>query len=81
MHQLFLVFYDFRFFASDVKKEKQPSSPDDVIVLSDNEPSSPRMNGGSHFKELDTDLLMVRTITSHYNTVGLFIRSAIQIYC
>ncbi|XP_058274011.1 transcriptional repressor p66-alpha-like isoform X1 [Hemibagrus wyckioides] len=42
----------------DIKKEKQPHSPDDVIVLSDNEPSSPQMNGGSHFKELDTDLLM-----------------------
>ncbi|XP_060725059.1 transcriptional repressor p66-alpha-like isoform X2 [Tachysurus vachellii] len=42
----------------EVKKEKRPSSPDDVIVLSDNEPSSPQMNGGSHFKELDTDLLM-----------------------
>ncbi|XP_072524935.1 transcriptional repressor p66-alpha-like isoform X2 [Salminus brasiliensis] len=43
---------------SDVKKEKRPPSPDDVIVLSDNEPSSPQMNGVSHFKELDTDLLM-----------------------
>ncbi|XP_062844021.1 transcriptional repressor p66-alpha-like isoform X2 [Trichomycterus rosablanca] len=43
---------------SDIKKEKQLSSPDDVIVLSDNEPSSPQMNGGSHYKELDTDLLM-----------------------
>ncbi|KAF7692432.1 transcriptional repressor p66-alpha-like isoform X1 [Silurus meridionalis] len=42
----------------DIKKEKAPPSPDDVIVLSDNEPSSPQMNGGSHFKELDTDLLM-----------------------
>ncbi|TSP09072.1 Transcriptional repressor p66-alpha [Bagarius yarrelli] len=42
----------------DVKKETQPLSPDDVIVLSDNEPSSPQMNGDSHFKELDTDLLM-----------------------
>ncbi|KAI4878636.1 hypothetical protein NFI96_033613, partial [Prochilodus magdalenae] len=43
---------------SDVKKEKRPQSPDDVIVLSDNEPSSPQMNGVSHLKELDTDLLM-----------------------
>ncbi|XP_026874723.2 transcriptional repressor p66-alpha-like isoform X1 [Electrophorus electricus] len=43
---------------SDVKKEKRPLSPDDVIVLSDNEPSSPQMNGAGHFKELDTDLLM-----------------------
>ncbi|KAF4076423.1 hypothetical protein AMELA_G00214930 [Ameiurus melas] len=42
----------------DVKKEKRPPSPDDVIVLSDNEPSSPQMNGVSHFKELDMDLLM-----------------------
>ncbi|XP_017552667.1 transcriptional repressor p66-alpha-like isoform X5 [Pygocentrus nattereri] len=41
---------------SEIKKEKRPPSPDDVIVLSDNEPSSPQMNG--HFKELDTDLLM-----------------------
>ncbi|XP_027006445.1 transcriptional repressor p66-alpha-like isoform X1 [Tachysurus fulvidraco] len=45
----------------EVKKEKRPSSPDDVIVLSDNEPSSPQMNGGSHFKEFDTDLLMRST--------------------
>ncbi|XP_068090279.1 transcriptional repressor p66-alpha isoform X2 [Hyperolius riggenbachi] len=30
---------------SDLKREKQVPSPDDVIVLSDNEPSSPRMNG------------------------------------
>uniref|UniRef100_A0A3B1KC15 GATA zinc finger domain containing 2A n=1 Tax=Astyanax mexicanus TaxID=7994 RepID=A0A3B1KC15_ASTMX len=43
---------------SEIKKEKRPPSPDDVIVLSDNEPSSPQMNGVSHFKELDTDLLM-----------------------
>ncbi|XP_066508605.1 transcriptional repressor p66-alpha-like isoform X2 [Hoplias malabaricus] len=43
---------------SDIKKEKRPPSPDDVIVLSDNEPSSPQMNGVGHFKELDTDLLM-----------------------
>ncbi|XP_060762326.1 transcriptional repressor p66-alpha-like isoform X2 [Neoarius graeffei] len=42
----------------DVKKEKRPPSPDEIIVLSDNEPSSPQMNGGSHFKDLDTDLLM-----------------------
>ncbi|XP_076847431.1 transcriptional repressor p66-alpha isoform X2 [Brachyhypopomus gauderio] len=43
---------------SEIKKEKRPPSPDDVIVLSDNEPSSPQMNGGGPFKELDTDLLM-----------------------
>ncbi|XP_030630432.1 transcriptional repressor p66-alpha [Chanos chanos] len=43
---------------SELKKEKRPPSPDDVIVLSDNEPSSPQMNGLNHFKELDTDLLM-----------------------
>uniref|UniRef100_A0A1A8MRJ4 GATA zinc finger domain containing 2A n=1 Tax=Nothobranchius pienaari TaxID=704102 RepID=A0A1A8MRJ4_9TELE len=45
-----------------VKKEKRPPSPhddddDDVIILSDDSPSPP-MNGLSHFKELDTDLLM-----------------------
>ncbi|KAL4658914.1 transcriptional repressor p66-alpha-like isoform X1 [Arapaima gigas] len=39
--------------------EKRPPSPDDVIVLSDNEPSSPQMNGLNHCsKELDTDFLM-----------------------
>ncbi|XP_030640281.1 GATA zinc finger domain containing 2Ab [Chanos chanos] len=44
---------------TDVKKEKRPPSPDDVIVLSDNEPSSPCMNGDSHsFKKTDTELLM-----------------------
>ncbi|XP_075467232.1 transcriptional repressor p66-alpha isoform X3 [Ascaphus truei] len=30
---------------SEVKREKRAPSPDDIIVLSDNEPSSPRMNG------------------------------------
>lgn len=48
---------------SSIKKEKRPPSPeedddDDVIILSDDS-SSPPMNGFSHFKELDTDLLMV----------------------
>lgn len=33
---------------------------DDVIILSDNDSPSPPMNGLSHFKELDTALLMVR---------------------
>ncbi|XP_010775442.1 GATA zinc finger domain containing 2Ab isoform X2 [Notothenia coriiceps] len=40
---------------SDIKNERQPPSPDDVIVLSDNEPSSPVMNG--HCLP-DTDKLM-----------------------
>ncbi|XP_075895722.1 GATA zinc finger domain containing 2Ab isoform X3 [Nelusetta ayraudi] len=43
--------------SSAVKKEKQPPSPDDVIVLSDNEPSSPLMNGHC-FTKTDTDKLM-----------------------
>ncbi|XP_036377807.1 GATA zinc finger domain containing 2Ab isoform X1 [Megalops cyprinoides] len=44
---------------SDLKKERHVPSPDDVIVLSDNEPSSPRMNGLSHCsKETDTEMLM-----------------------
>ncbi|KAM9480000.1 transcriptional repressor p66-alpha-like isoform 2-T2 [Salvelinus alpinus] len=44
---------------SDLKKERQPLSPNnDVIVLSDNEPSSPVMNGLNHFRKTDTDLLM-----------------------
>lgn len=43
---------------SVIKKERQPPSPDDVIVLSDNEPSSPLMNGHS-FTKTDTDKLMV----------------------
>uniref|UniRef100_A0A8C6WL46 GATA zinc finger domain containing 2Ab n=1 Tax=Neogobius melanostomus TaxID=47308 RepID=A0A8C6WL46_9GOBI len=42
---------------SDLKKEKRPPSPDDVIVLSDNEPSSPLMNGHC-FTKTDTDKLM-----------------------
>ncbi|XP_056133143.1 GATA zinc finger domain containing 2Ab isoform X2 [Lampris incognitus] len=42
---------------SDVKRERQPPSPDDVIVLSDNEPSSPLMNGHC-FVKTDTDKLM-----------------------
>lgn len=51
--------------SSSIKREKRPPSPDDdddddVIILSDNDSPSPPMNGLSHFKELDTDLLMVR---------------------
>ncbi|XP_041912449.1 GATA zinc finger domain containing 2Ab isoform X5 [Alosa sapidissima] len=43
---------------SEIKKERPPT-PDDVIVLSDNEPSSPMMNGLSHIvKKTDTDMLM-----------------------
>ncbi|XP_051551295.1 transcriptional repressor p66-alpha-like isoform X2 [Myxocyprinus asiaticus] len=43
---------------SDIKKERPPT-PDDVIVLSDNEPSSPCMNGVIHsFKKMDTEMLM-----------------------
>ncbi|XP_050951239.1 GATA zinc finger domain containing 2Ab isoform X2 [Labeo rohita] len=43
---------------SDIKKERPPT-PDDVIVLSDNEPSSPCMNGvGYSFKKADTEMLM-----------------------
>ncbi|XP_036442336.1 GATA zinc finger domain containing 2Ab isoform X2 [Colossoma macropomum] len=43
---------------SEVKKERAPT-PDDVIVLSDNEPSSPCMNGISHsVKKTDTEMLM-----------------------
>lgn len=45
---------------SDIKKEQSPPSPDDVIVLSDNEPSSPLMNGHC-FTKTDTDKLMVGT--------------------
>ncbi|XP_069042278.1 GATA zinc finger domain containing 2Ab isoform X2 [Lepisosteus oculatus] len=42
----------------DIKKEKRPPSPD-IIVLSDNEPSSPRMNGLSRcLKETNTAALM-----------------------
>ncbi|KAM6990413.1 transcriptional repressor p66-alpha-like isoform 2-T4 [Tautogolabrus adspersus] len=43
-----------------IKREKRPPSPedDDVIILSDNDSPSPPMNGLSHFKELNTDLLM-----------------------
>lgn len=41
----------------DIKNERQPLSPDDVIVLSDNEPSSPLMNGHC-FTKTDTDKLM-----------------------
>lgn len=50
------------FISNSIKREKRPPSPedDDVIILSDNDSPSPPMNGLSHFKELDTDLLMVR---------------------
>lgn len=43
---------------SEIKRERQPPSPDDVIVLSDNEPSSPLMNGHC-FTKTDTEKLMV----------------------
>ncbi|KAL2089596.1 hypothetical protein ACEWY4_014284 [Coilia grayii] len=43
---------------SEIKKERPPT-PDDVIVLSDNEPSSPVMNGLSHsVRKTDTEMLM-----------------------
>ncbi|XP_061833798.1 GATA zinc finger domain containing 2Ab [Nerophis lumbriciformis] len=42
---------------SEIKRERQMSSSDDVIVLSDNEPSSPLMNGHC-FTKTDTDKLM-----------------------
>uniref|UniRef100_A0A670K691 GATA zinc finger domain containing 2A n=1 Tax=Podarcis muralis TaxID=64176 RepID=A0A670K691_PODMU len=44
---------------SDVKRERRVPSPD-VIVLSDNEPSSPRMNGLTKIplKETSTEVLM-----------------------
>ncbi|XP_076009261.1 GATA zinc finger domain containing 2Ab isoform X4 [Genypterus blacodes] len=46
---------------SDIKRERQPPSPnDDVIVLSDNEPPSPVMNGHC-FSKADTDKLMKST--------------------
>ncbi|XP_072555776.1 transcriptional repressor p66-alpha-like isoform X2 [Paramormyrops kingsleyae] len=44
---------------SEVKERRPLASPDDVIVLSDNEPSSPRVNGLNHCsREMDTELLM-----------------------
>uniref|UniRef100_A0A8C8DJD3 GATA zinc finger domain containing 2Ab n=1 Tax=Oryzias sinensis TaxID=183150 RepID=A0A8C8DJD3_9TELE len=41
---------------SDIKTEQEPPSPDDVIVLSDNEPASPIMNGHC-FTKTDTEKL------------------------
>lgn len=48
------------FFFSEVKRERRVPSPD-VIVLSDNEPSSPRMNGLTKIalKETSAEVLMV----------------------
>ncbi|KAJ8270080.1 hypothetical protein GJAV_G00110100 [Gymnothorax javanicus] len=44
---------------STVKAERRPPSPDDVIVLSDNESSSPPMNGLNHRpREMDTERLL-----------------------
>nr|UAT11626.1 GATA zinc finger domain containing 2A [Protopterus annectens] len=47
---------------SDIMREKRPPSPD-VIVLSDNEPSSPRMNGLTKLssRETNTEMLMKST--------------------
>lgn len=59
---------------SNIKREKRPPSPedDDVIILSDNDSPSPPMNGLSHFKELDTDLLMVTKRSLVCQLVGFF---------
>ncbi|XP_051990023.1 transcriptional repressor p66-alpha-like isoform X3 [Xyrauchen texanus] len=43
---------------TELKRANGPSSPDDVIVLSDNEASGPLVNGDHRCKEVDTDLLM-----------------------
>lgn len=49
---------------SDIKKERPSTPDDDVIVLSDNEPSSPCMNGVSYsFKKTDTEMLMVTVMS------------------
>ncbi|XP_027025581.1 GATA zinc finger domain containing 2Ab isoform X1 [Tachysurus fulvidraco] len=49
---------DMRTPRSEIKKERPPT-PDDVIVLSDNEPGSPQINGISHsLKKTDTEMLM-----------------------
>ncbi|XP_077462904.1 GATA zinc finger domain containing 2Ab [Stigmatopora argus] len=42
---------------SEIKRERQPASPDDVIVLSDNESPSPLVNGHC-FTKADTEKLM-----------------------
>ncbi|MCI4383495.1 hypothetical protein PGIGA_G00027140 [Pangasianodon gigas] len=49
---------DMRTPRSEIKKERPPT-PDDIIVLSDNEPGSPQINGISHsLKKTDTEMLM-----------------------
>ncbi|XP_060797365.1 GATA zinc finger domain containing 2Ab isoform X2 [Neoarius graeffei] len=49
---------DMRTPRSEIKKERPPT-PDDVIVLSDNEPGSPQINGISHsLKKTDAEMLM-----------------------
>lgn len=69
---------------STIKREKRPPSPedDDVIILSDNDSPSPPMNGLSHFKELDTDLLMVRKLALACQLLGFFFfPTAVRILC
>ncbi|XP_011612990.2 GATA zinc finger domain containing 2Ab isoform X1 [Takifugu rubripes] len=51
-----------------IKKDRQPPSPDDVIVLSDNEPSSPLMNGHCLVKT-DTDTLMKSSPEEREHTI------------
>ncbi|KAL8177619.1 UNVERIFIED_CONTAM: Transcriptional repressor p66-alpha [Gekko kuhli] len=53
------MFFLFRATRSDAKRERRVPSPD-VIVLSDNEPSSPRMNGLTKLaiKETSAEVLM-----------------------
>ncbi|MCJ8737722.1 hypothetical protein PDJAM_G00027380 [Pangasius djambal] len=49
---------DMRTPRSEIKKERPPT-PDDIIVLSDNEPGSPQINGISpSLKKTDTEMLM-----------------------
>lgn len=66
--------WNFPCITSNIKREKRPPSPedDDVIILSDNDSPSPPMNGLSHFKELDTDLLMVRKLALACQLFGFF---------
>lgn len=78
--------WNFPFPTSSIKREKRPPSPedDDVIILSDNDSPSPPMNGLSHFKELDTDLLMVRKLALACQLFGFFFffsNTAVRISC
>ncbi|NWH27233.1 P66A protein, partial [Grus americana] len=66
---------------SEIKREKRVPSPD-IIVLSDNEPSSPRMNGLTKIalKETNTEALMILLLRHKEVNAFIPLASVILLY-